>query len=529
MKKADLVVVALYTFVVLAGKLAEAAGAGVTVTLITGMSFILAAGGAASWVCRRYPKIAEKIEDAIAASLGHKVLTAGLFGAVAVVDRVSRLHRDTFPPHLAMCGMVGRNIAVPQQAAGRQGGASVANRQKSGTKSSGDDDGDGDPDPDDRIIIDPYAEINKHAKSTPQNRISRKAILAHRGGIYKTHHYAYNWYISRALREIEKAIIDTISDGGRFDISLETREEALEGAWIFFQRLCKTHDFGKTPNLVFFGRGGRVYKNFVRSPDKLHAEIARDCYNPGQAEHRKKSVEIGIVLQNKKEFAADIYSVANGLTIDDGNPCKKISLDTSGDDERRPDRLEFEAVEAIDDAGIDNAGCADEADNDEIDATTEEESLRAGNIARKLVLHVQRAHDQEAAAEAVAEALNMQSGNLPSQVIEHLRKDLANVEVVNAILRAAGFAELEHRKPEPFRLDDKLADFAKHDENALAACPDMYYSDFMDKVGNEITSGNVLKLLKLRVENRSGRFSPEIQKVAAILLKGYEMQKGVRV
>jgi hypothetical protein len=478
---------------------------------------------------------------------------------------------------------------------------------------SGDSNDDGDPDPDDRVILDPYSAINDHHLSTPQNRISRKAILAHRGGIGKTHPRVYSWYLSRALREIETAIIDTISDHGRVDLSPETHDEAGEGAWIFFQRLCKSHDFGETPNLVFFGRGGLVYKNFVRSPDKLHAEIARDCYNPGQKEHRKKSVELGIVKQNRKEFAADIYAVAHGLAaVEDAKierkwwrsdeeaeerakeyqgvkiqhlppqPIRersyhlatKVSLDSCGEDGDGSDRLEWEAIDALADANPDSENwqnievvpeervteidpdemseyvlpdtesfdhesddvtapvASDEDLIDESDDADEadEETLRAGTIARQLILHVQRARDKIEAAQEVAEALNTQPVSMQNSVVEALRKDFANVEVVNAILRAAGFAELEHRKPESFSLDAELTDFANRDENALEACPDMYYADFMKTVGGyDINSSNVLKLLRLRAENAKGFYSPEVQKAAAILLKGYEMQKGVRV
>jgi hypothetical protein len=476
---------------------------------------------------------------------------------------------------------------------------------------SGDSNDDGDPDPDDRIILDPYSAINNHHLSTTQNRISRKAILAHKNSIDKTHPRVYEWYVSRTLREIECAIVDTISDSGRFDISLEARDEAHEGAWIFFQRLCESHDFGKTPNLVFFGKKGLVSKSFVRTPEKLHEAVTADIRNPGQAEHRGISAEIGILKTRCRADAADISAVANGLISLGDNVERKwwrsdedaeerakeyqgvkikhlppqpirerayhfatmVSLSSSGEDGDGLDRLELEAVDAhaetvdsedwqdddvaaeevveIDpevmgtnfmpdtevfdtaDADVPPAPVRDDDAPDDLiddtDTATDEEILRAGTIARQLVLHVQRAHNQSAAAQEVVEVLNLQPVSMQNSVVEALRKDFANVEAVNAILRAAGLAELEQLKPEPFSIDAELTDFANRDENALAACPDMYFADFMDKVGNEITSGNVLKLLRLRVENRSGRFSPEIQKVAAILLRGYEMQKGVRV
>ena len=488
-------------------------------------------------------------------------------------------------------------------------GASLRSAAKSGDSNE-----DGDPDPDDQIIIDPYSTINSHRLSTPQNRISRKAILAHRGGIDKTHPRVYNWYLSRALGEIERAIIAVI--GRNHDVSLDARDEARAGAWIFFQTLAMSdtpHNFGEIPNLVFFGKGGLVSKKFVRSADKLHEAVAADCRNPGQRDHRELSFELGIVEHNRKESAADIYSVSNGLVIVDAGesanrkwwqsedteardkeycgvkikhlqpkPIKersyhfatKVSLDTSSEDGDGSDRLELEAVDAkaetVDSEDWQDAEGVDEevveidpeamgthfmpdtevfntAESDvplvrdddvpddliddqqpsAVDAATDAEIQQAGAIARHLVLHVQRASDKDAAAQEVAEVLNQQPDSLLNQVIECLRRDLANAGLVNAILSAAGFAEVEPQKPEPFCLDAELAALAKRDGNALLACPDMYFADVREK-GGYANSGNFVKLLELRVENKSGRFSPAIQKVAAILLKGYQTQKVVQ-
>jgi hypothetical protein len=172
----------------------------------------------------------------------------------------------------------------------------------------GDGDGEGDPDSDDRVINDPYSSINTHLLSRPINRIARKAILANRQGIEQKNPRVYNWYVSRTLKEIERAIRSVLSK--KATLSQESLEEVPLAAARLFAKLTATHDFSKTPNPVFTKL---AYDHVCRDTFELHAYVTRDKDIPGAEAARKEAKALGIAEGASQADAADMYAVSVGF------------------------------------------------------------------------------------------------------------------------------------------------------------------------------------------------------------------------
>ena len=203
---------------------------------------------------------------------------------------------------------------APRSTRSTQRGAQTRSEAKSGDSNSAD----GDPDPADRIIADPFASINAHVLTRPINRISRKAILAHRQGLEQKNPHVYNWYVSRALREIERAMVSVL--GKKATLSQDSLDEIPIAASRLFTDLAGTHRFEDTPNPVFTHI---VAANCFKTTFKLHDYVAPDNRNPGAREARKEALALGIARGSSRADAADVYALANGL-VEGNGACPRL-------------------------------------------------------------------------------------------------------------------------------------------------------------------------------------------------------------
>ena len=197
---------------------------------------------------------------------------------------------------------------------GTQRGAQTRSEAKSGDSNSDD----GDPDPADKVINDPYSAINSHVLSRPINRIARKAILANRQALEQKNPRVYNWYVSRTLKEIERAMISVLRK--KATLSQDSLDEIPLAASRLFADLAGTHRFGVTPNPVFTRI---VVANCFKTTFKLHDYVAPDNRNPGAREARKEALALGIAQGSSRADAADVYALANGL-VEGNGACPRL-------------------------------------------------------------------------------------------------------------------------------------------------------------------------------------------------------------
>ena len=432
---------------------------------------------------------------------------------------------------------------------------------------------DGDPDPADQIINDPHASINSHLLSRPINRISRKAILAHRQGLEQKNPRVYNWYVSRALREIERAMVSVL--GKKATLSQDSLDEIPLAASRLFADLAGTHRFEDTPNPVFTRI---VAANCFKTTFKLHDYVAPDNRNPGARESRKEALALGIAEGSTRADAADVYALANGLVkvVSAHSKVQMLSLDRDDDDTGGGDALELDALDAVafDPAGHDEKTVATRRDYavlsahdfgkyilpdtedfdtcaaDEVAAPeTHTDSIdhpgnewgsiddtpaslkahraaenalhaKAGTIARHLVLHVSRSPDQPAAAREVAAVLRQQESAMGDLVLDCISKDRSAPDVCAAILKAHRRvdAELLFSSPSTPDLDPELVRLGRMSDITISDCRTQYIDKLYETVGGFHHRNNLRSALKTRALNKLGKFPPEVVRVALLLL-----------
>ncbi|MBU2831889.1 hypothetical protein [Acidithiobacillus ferriphilus] len=495
---------------------------------------------------------------------------------------------------------------------------------------------DADPDPLDVIIQDPYSRINSDPKSRPINRIARKAILAHRQGIEQKNPPAYNWYVARTLREIERAMLSVLRKT-KTAISRDSLEEIPLAAVRLFSDLAtdNKHDFGRTPNLVFTKTvADRCFKTTFR----LHDYVTTDKRNPGAAAARKEAADLGIAEGSSREVSGCVYDAANGLvpvedggtpriyTLSEKNAIAPVDFEIDGvkikhlpaapvqirpaqraaqmvalsrDDDDASDALELDAVTALGldaDAALEldadaadavaavdptahdqtavttrrdyavinahdlqNGRILDTRDADELDPDAETDvqievytdspeverggiddtaasrkaklaaenalHVKAGTIARQLVLYVRRARDKEVAVREVAAVLHQQEGGLGNLVLSCIRKDRESPEVFAALFEAIpkaanrAAADAHFSLPTQPTLDPALVRIGRRmSDITIVDCRKQHIEMLYQTIGGFSNRGNLRSLLRTRALNKQGLFPPEVVRVARLLM-----------
>jgi hypothetical protein len=204
-------------------------------------------------------------------------------------------------------------------------------------------------------------------------------------------------------------------------------------------------------------------------------------------------------------------------------PDKRRILDASDAHELDPDAENDVQIEVYTDSPeVERGGIDDTAASRKAKLAAENAlHVKAGTIARQLVLYVCRARDKTAAAREVAAVLHQQEGGLGNLVLECIRKDRESPEVFPAIVKAANraAADAHFSLPTQPTLDPALVRIGRRMcDPTIVDCRKQHIEMLYQTIGGFSNRGNLRSLLRTRALNKQGLFPPEVVRVARLLM-----------